>query len=161
MSSSRATGLNPAEMSSYLDYIFFFFLFGLQDGQKWAIFNLLILCTPLALVIDNLYLFVLESGSTFARWNIVVCWHSSLFFLRGLWDYINEKLKRTLFQKLISELWWTADEAALVRKILPVVPWVEFILKSMDMWRDKIKEREKYIRKRGEFGFSFEMEKML
>lgn len=43
----------------------------------------------------------------------------------------------------------TADEEALVRKILPEVPWVEFILKSMNMWRDKIKEREIYKEKRG------------
>ena len=42
----------------------------------------------------------------------------------------------------------TADEEALVRKILPEVPWVEFILKSMNMSRDKIKEREIYKEKR-------------
>lgn len=144
MRSSRATGLNLAEMSSCLAYIFFCFIFsfGLQDGQKWAIFNLLILCITLALVIDNLHLFVLESGSTFARWNIVVCWDSSLFFLCGLWDHINETLdiiSKTDFRTIYDGI---ADEAALVTKILPEVPWVEFILKSMDMWRDKIKERE-------------------
>ena len=47
--------------------------------------------------------------------------------------------KKTDFRTIYDGI---ADEAALVTKILPEVPWVEFILKSIDMWRDKIKERE-------------------